>query len=193
MIVVDIGANIGFYTKVLSKLVGQSGEVHAFEPDPENFKRLEKNLAGFKNVFLNPNACASTNTQIQLFRSKNLNVDHHCFETEEIRESVEVKAVSLDDYFKNLAISPDFIKIDVQGFDYSVLSGARQIIKNSSELKILGELYPYGLRRAGSSANEYLNFFSENRMDVDLFSSIDTESDNQHQYTDFLASLKALE
>lgn len=193
MIVVDVGANIGFYSKVLSRLVGPAGEVHAFEPDPINFKRLQKNLSGFKNVVLNSMACASKDTGIKLYRSKNLNIDHHCFETEEQRDAVEVKAVCLDNYFSNLGKSPNFVKIDVQGFDFSAISGLRQVIKKSRDIKILGELYPYGLRRAGSSPQEYLSFFTENRMDVDLFSSIDVESDDRFEYTDFLASAKVLD
>ena len=42
-IVLDIGANIGFYTKILAELVGENGKVYAFEPDKTNFSYLMKN------------------------------------------------------------------------------------------------------------------------------------------------------
>ena len=43
-VVLDIGANIGYYTLIFAKLVGNSGKVFAFEPEPENFKILQKNI-----------------------------------------------------------------------------------------------------------------------------------------------------
>ena len=53
-IVLDIGANIGFYTKILSELVGDNGKVYAFEPDKTNFGYLMKNAGHLKNVvFIN--------------------------------------------------------------------------------------------------------------------------------------------
>src|ERR1700728_4292554 len=53
MTVVDIGANIGFYSVLFSKLVGEKGSVHAFEPDSTNFKHLVSNTRKLKNVFVN--------------------------------------------------------------------------------------------------------------------------------------------
>ncbi len=41
-VVLDIGANIGYYTLIAARLVGPAGRVYAFEPDPENFKLLKK-------------------------------------------------------------------------------------------------------------------------------------------------------
>ncbi|MBK7140367.1 MAG: hypothetical protein IPH74_15715 [Bacteroidetes bacterium] len=48
----DIGTNIGFYTEIVSKLVGSTGKIHAFEPDSLNFQRLQKKLLGCSNVNL---------------------------------------------------------------------------------------------------------------------------------------------
>lgn len=51
-VVLDIGANIGYYTLIFAKLVGEDGKVFAFEPDPTNFALLKKNVEmnGYKNV-----------------------------------------------------------------------------------------------------------------------------------------------
>src|ERR1035437_453528 len=50
--ILDIGANIGFYTKLFSQLTGPTGSVHAFEPETTNFKYLQNNLRANKNVTL---------------------------------------------------------------------------------------------------------------------------------------------
>ena len=52
MRVLDLGANIGFYTVLFSKLVGENGKVFAFEPDPKNFKYLEGNIKTLHNVIV---------------------------------------------------------------------------------------------------------------------------------------------
>ena len=50
--ILDIGANIGFYTQIFSNLVGPNGTVHAFEPEATNFNYLQQNLRTNKNVKL---------------------------------------------------------------------------------------------------------------------------------------------
>ena len=55
-ICLDIGANIGWYTTLLQKIVGQKGSVHAFEPVPKTFSLLEKNAklnSNYENTYLN--------------------------------------------------------------------------------------------------------------------------------------------
>ncbi len=56
--VVDIGANIGYYTLLMSNLVGNGGKVFAFEPEPKNFEILQKNLElnQIKNVIVEQKA-----------------------------------------------------------------------------------------------------------------------------------------
>ena len=60
--VIDIGANVGYYTLLFSELVGETGRVIAFEPDPNNFALLERNVLGngCRNVTLVPKAVAAT-------------------------------------------------------------------------------------------------------------------------------------
>ena len=52
MVVLDIGANIGYHTLISSKLVGNTGKIYSFEPEPHNFKLLLKNIEinEFKNI-----------------------------------------------------------------------------------------------------------------------------------------------
>src|SRR5271165_4314514 len=55
-VVIDIGANVGYFTMLFADLTGKRGQVHAFEPIPATFKELSKNIRrfpGYKGVFLN--------------------------------------------------------------------------------------------------------------------------------------------
>jgi predicted methyltransferase len=75
-VVLDIGANIGFYTKILSALVGEQGKVYAFEPDATNFSHLKKNAGHLKNAVLINKAVSDKTGKITLYQSDLLNVDH---------------------------------------------------------------------------------------------------------------------
>ena len=100
--VLDLGANIGVYTLIFAKLVGKSGHVFAFEPDPTNFEILSKNVVENKheNVTLVQKAVSEKNDKIKLFVSKRNHASHRIFDSEEKRNSIEVDVISLDTYFK---------------------------------------------------------------------------------------------
>src|SRR4051812_7151995 len=59
-VVMDIGANIGFYALIISELVGSEGEVHCFEPDRTNFEHLKKNVRHLSNAFINEVAASAS-------------------------------------------------------------------------------------------------------------------------------------
>ena len=64
--------------------------------------------------------------------------------------------MSLDDYF--CPGSPvDFIKIDVQGYEHSVLRGAQRVLKENRGIRVLMEFWPYGLSKAGVAPSDVLN------------------------------------
>jgi tRNA A58 N-methylase Trm61 len=84
MIVVDIGANIGVFSRFLAGLVGVDGKVIAFEPSPDNFNRLWDNVAALPQVEAVHAAVGSSTGDIILFESGELNVDHRVYDTEKI-------------------------------------------------------------------------------------------------------------
>jgi FkbM family methyltransferase len=115
-VVLDIGANIGFYTKILSELVGETGKIYAFEPDKKNFSHLEKNAGDLTNVDLINKAVSDKTGTITLYQSDLLNVDHKTYETADFTSKTEIDCVAMDDIIPNKKV--DFIKIDIQGFEY---------------------------------------------------------------------------
>jgi FkbM family methyltransferase len=171
-VVLDIGANIGFYAEIISELVGEKGHVHCFEPDGTNFNHLKKSCGQLKNVSLVNKAVGPATETLKIYTSKNLNVDHRTYKPEEYDEEIEIEAVSIDDYLleaENQRFSlhdkqgnkkVDFIKMDIQGFEMQAVKGMLQTLSENPNVKIISEFWPYGLRKAGSSVNDYFSFLT---------------------------------
>ena len=159
-IVLDIGANIGFYTKILSGLVGETGKVYAFEPDKKNFSYLQQNAGNLKNVELINKAVSDKTGMITLYQSDLLNVDHKTYATEGYVSKTEIECVAMDDFIPNHKV--DFIKIDIQGFEYFAFKGMKEIFNANDNLKIITEFYPLGLYNAKIKASDFLELLWEN-------------------------------
>ncbi|MBK9793326.1 MAG: FkbM family methyltransferase [Sphingobacteriales bacterium] len=155
-IVLDIGANIGFYTKILSDLVGETGKVYAFEPDKTNFSHLKKAVENLKNVALINKAVSDKTGVITLYHSDLLNVDHKTYATKDYTSKTEIECVAIDDVIPDKKV--DFIKIDIQGYEYFAFQGMTEVFKANEDLKIIAELYPYGLNNSGIKVEEFVSF-----------------------------------
>lgn len=148
--IIDIGANIGFYSKILATCAGKYGKVHSFEPDLINFKHLKKNTRGLVNIVLNNKAVSDKSGTINIYKSKDLNVDHRTYPVGEYESIDVIEAISIDEYVNN-SWKINLIKMDIQGFEVSALKGMEKTIKANPELKMLLEFWPHGLHAAGSS------------------------------------------
>lgn len=158
-VVLDIGANIGFYAKILSDIVGPNGKVHCFEPDKTNFYHLQNYCKGRNNIVLNNKAVGPKNEILKIYTSKNLNVDHRTYKPDEYADEIEIEALKIDDYLEiNKKI--DFIKIDIQGFEMQAIMGMERTLTENKNIKLISEFWPYGLKKAGSSVIEYFNFLT---------------------------------
>jgi FkbM family methyltransferase len=159
MIVVDVGANIGYYTLLAAHLVGNEGKVFAFEPEPYNYNLLCKNIKvnGYRNVIPVRKAAYSKSGKMKLFLDKSNLGGHSLSEANVDRSaSITVEITSLDDYFKNTDYRIDLIKMDVQGSEMEVLEGMTNIINQNDNLKIITEFWPIGLQNTGSSPTGFL-------------------------------------
>jgi FkbM family methyltransferase len=160
MTVLDIGANIGFYTVLLARLVGSKGRVFSFEPDPENFRHLVSCTRNYPQVVTEQCAVGSKSGTITLYHSRFMNVDHRTYQCNDDRIPVQVQCITIDEYIpKDLTI--DFIKLDVQGYEYNVLLGAQERVRRSPTIALLVEYWPYGLATAGIRPNDLLNFLEQ--------------------------------
>lgn len=155
MTVVEIGANVGFFTLLLAQLAGEGGRVLAFEPDPENFRLLRKNAAGRPNIDCRQAAVSDRAGSLKLFVSEENRGDHRVYDCGEGRGCVEVQAVTIDE-----ALGPGgragFIKMDIQGAEFPALLGMERTIRNSPGLSMLCEFTPGLMRKCGSSPEAFL-------------------------------------
>jgi FkbM family methyltransferase len=157
-VVFDVGANIGVYTVWMSQFINQSGRIHAFEPDAENFQKLENHIS--LNQITDrttTNRIALAEAAIDLFFTTMLDGENH-ISNRQNNNNVKITAQSLDQYAK---ISPvDFIKylkIDVEGFELSVLKGAANLLKNKKILVIQLEINKT-LINSNTTVEELLNY-----------------------------------
>jgi FkbM family methyltransferase len=157
--VIDVGANIGYFTLLLARLVGEKGRVIAIEPDPENFALLQKNVAanGYRNVILMRNAVSNAPGTARLYRSLRSG-GQHSLAPATADSWVDVETVRLDDVARGAVA---FIKIDVEGAEVAALGGMRGIIERSPGLAIMTEYNPLALREFGEEPCEYLALLVE--------------------------------
>ncbi|MDQ4067441.1 MAG: FkbM family methyltransferase, partial [Thermoproteota archaeon] len=153
--VVDIGAHMGRYTITSSKSVGQHGKVIAVEAHPYNFKILHYNLRlnKLKNVSALNCAVYSKKDRLNLYipdEDQGYTMHHSLmtnylaskYSNEIERRYIEVEADTLDNFLKVRGINQvNWIKIDVEGAEYEVLKGAKEILSASKDISILVEVH----------------------------------------------------
>ena len=158
-VAIDVGANIGSYTRMMSDLVGVGGQVFAFEPEERNYSRLAKEVQNLQNVVAVQAAVGNTTGAIDLYVSDELNVDHRTYDPDRSRRRLQVSCYRLDDYFPT-GQRVDFVKMDIQGFEYEGLSGMSRLLADNEKVVLLMEYWPAGLARAGSSAAQLVELLS---------------------------------
>jgi FkbM family methyltransferase len=162
-IVLDIGANIGYYTLIFAKLVGEEGKVYAFEPDPANFALLKKNVKinGYQNVILVDKAVSNKNGKTKLYISEKSCGLHRIYDIHDGRKFIEIESVRLDDYFKNYNGRIDWIKIDIEGAEWAAIQGMPLLLEKNKNLKIVTEFAPIFLKEYGIQPEEYLKLLQK--------------------------------
>jgi FkbM family methyltransferase len=162
-VVLDIGANIGAHTLHFARLVGETGRVFAFEPTAFAFSKLSKNLE------LNPHLCHRVVTeQIMLTDRDDTRPETEIYSSWPLRKTaglhkehggqrkstVGSRVVTLDSYLDAAGVTKvDFVKIDVDGFEFAVLQGGIRSLKVFKPT-ILMEMAPYLLIERHHSIRE---------------------------------------
>lgn len=131
----DIGANFGWYTTLLRSLCGPRGAVHAFEPVPGIFARLEKNvaLAGSPpNVHLNNVALGDAPGTVTMHQFAGLTNGHSSLSTMGRTDytTVESPLITLDSYLEEHHLEEvNFVKVDIEGAELMLFKGAGKLFR----------------------------------------------------------------
>jgi FkbM family methyltransferase len=156
----DIGANLGWYALLLSRLAAPSASIFAFEPDPDNFRLLRDNLAanGARQVTAVNSAVGAEPGTLRLYQSHARNRGRHSLlPLEAMAPSVAVSVDSLSGFWHHQALGTRpirFVKIDVEGYETFVLRGAGRLLARCETLVL--EYSPQFMQRAGLEPRELL-------------------------------------
>jgi FkbM family methyltransferase len=169
-VVLDIGANIGWFTLVAAKHIGPSGQVHAFEPRPETARMLKRTIADNDlRSIVHVWEYALSDKAEGLFLTWGSNTDNpggsflSGMQGSDIRPAghdvAPVIACKLDDILPGIA--PDIIKIDVEGAEPMALAGAKEALARKRPT-ILSELFPAQLQQvSGKTVAQYISQLEE--------------------------------
>lgn len=153
-IALDIGACIGNFTKFLAKNCKQ---VYAFEPSPDNYDRLEENTKEFENVFLFNIAIGDKNSTSFLYLCPQDIGMNRLYPSKWCKGGKRFKVITrrIDDITSRNKI--DFIKMDVEGYEYFATMGMKNILERDHPT-IMMEFHPPSMEEAGSYPEQLYNF-----------------------------------
>lgn len=173
-VVVDVGANAGFFTALMGMLVGRHGRVLSFEPGENNLARLRNNIAlnALSNVELITKPASDAAGTVSFYLNAddtggNAMWDPATFEGNDksaaSRQVQTLEATTIDAEFERLSLpTPKFIKIDTEGAELKVLAGCKHLLEGRKVPFVVTEYHPFGLEKMGASPQE-LRGFMESR------------------------------
>jgi len=194
---VVVGANIGFITAYGAGLVGQSGQIHSFEPVPEYFERLDAirkenpDYPIITNAFSLGEKTGSTTIQVNQNHNIGWNTMVPGFmKPQDVKESIPVEVRRLDGYLEEQKVSEiSLIKIDTEGFELPVLKGLSNYLKDHRP-PILCEIAPLAyplLDFTLSDLDNYMRSFQYKPVSiVDLKTPVDIQMLSDTQTVMFL-------
>ena len=154
----DIGANVGLYTIAAARLVGNGGDVHAFEPCSQTFARLEENvrLNALRSVSCHRVALSDENAEAELSLAKDGFDAWNSLGKPYMGETAgheTVRTVTLDSFVKEQRLDGRItaIKIDVEGWENQVLTGAEKLLSATDAPAMCVEFTEEAAQLAGSS------------------------------------------
>lgn len=157
MVIFDVGANIGETAMHFARRAGENGQVYAFEPDPVTFQKLNHHLElnRIRNVTALNFGLGDAEGQFSLERD-----EKHSGGNRIGKKGIAVVIKQGDAFAATLNRKPDFIKIDVEGFEYRVLQGLSHTIKTQRPVLYVETIDTY-LHAQGSSAHDVIHWLEQ--------------------------------
>lgn len=165
--VVDAGANVGFFSLLLSQYVGESGNVLAFEPGLNNLTKLARNIEHNKatniKVCEQPLAAGEKPVTFHLSRDSGINA---CWPNGTVMASMDLLATTLSNACE---ATPKLIKMDIEGSELEALKGAEALLARRP-LYIVMEFNESALAAMGASPEDIRKFMRDRGYDLFVLS-----------------------
>jgi FkbM family methyltransferase len=195
MVFVDIGAHIGYYTLLAAQCVGACGKVYAFEPAPDNFRVLTRNIEqnALTNVVAESVAVARSSGRASFTLSDNDSSSHSLAGAFQSGRRVEVETISLDEYFSEYEGRIDIVKLDAEGAELAILEGMQQALARNPEMVLFTEIYPRAMEAFGNSPEAFLAKLAHLGFSVTPFEEVRPAEEPLalHDFPAFLDDLRA--
>lgn len=167
MHVVEVGANVGYYTLLIAHKVGETGKLTAFEANPAIFECLHRNVEinGYLHRVALVNRAVTDRRGEITFRVPRRHLGNSSivnFSPEFLRhyhdevDEIEVTTTSLDEYFSEAQERIDLIKVDAEGSEPSIIDGLQSILCRNPTIKLVLEFAPALIHGAGRDPRTFL-------------------------------------
>ena len=150
--VLDVGAHIGYFSTLFSRLVGDTGSVVAIEPSPETVQVLRKNCAQCSNIQVKHAAVSEHEGDLPFFIFPSFYSEYNSFSIERYvsepwfeqypPKTVNVTTIQLSHFCEQRQILPDWIKIDVEGVEFQVLQTIESLLQQTRASVIVEVVLP---------------------------------------------------
>jgi FkbM family methyltransferase len=167
-VIIEIGANIGYYV-LLENKIAKKGKIFALEPMPFSRKLLTMNvkLNNVENVEIYPFAIGDQNKEQDFYIYKEINIssfNQNLYGN--LVSTKKVRIMTLDNFIEKYLgdTLPTVLRMDVEGFEYNVIKGAMNTIRNCNKLRIFMEIHPHILSQ--EQLNELLNILENNKFEI---------------------------
>jgi FkbM family methyltransferase len=166
---IDGGANIGFMTMIMSRLVGEKGRVEAFEPSTINYKKLMANLTlnSAENVFVVNSPLWSENRVLVSLHQGVDSGSSSLMSFNGALNTLPCRSLTLDSWFEMYDQTPRFLKLDIEGAEWHALIGAQVLLERGIDF-ISCELNQEALDRFGTTQMDLRDFMREQGYDTFL-------------------------
>ena len=155
-VVLDIGAGWGHYSVIASRIVGRTGKVYAFEPDPVAFRALLANVreSGSRNVMAFPLAVGNEDATKPLWISGV--IGGQSIYSKRGQKATYVRCVELDRFLRDQLV--DLVKMDIDGGELYALEGMESILQRNRRLILIMEFASKLQRESGRDPQDLIRF-----------------------------------